>query len=116
MMICLTAKLLDQGHRIIVHLMNDSVDLLSQNLKRFKASGLAPGAKNSSEVINSAVTTSNQEIVVFCKKNANDLEKLIRKLRQEQHIIVIDDEADYATPNSKINQKKKQESTSLLVD
>lgn len=31
MMICLTAKLLDEGHAVIVHLMNDSVDLLSQN-------------------------------------------------------------------------------------
>src|ERR1700722_15901249 len=38
MMICLTAKLLDDGHPIIVHLMNDSVDLLTQNLKRFKSS------------------------------------------------------------------------------
>jgi hypothetical protein len=36
MMICLTAKLLDEKHKIIVHLMNDSVDLLSQNLKRFQ--------------------------------------------------------------------------------
>jgi len=30
MMICLTARLMDDGHPIIVHLMNDSVDLLSQ--------------------------------------------------------------------------------------
>src|SRR5271169_6329171 len=36
MMICLTAKLLDEGHKTIVHLMNDSVDLLMQNLDRFK--------------------------------------------------------------------------------
>ena len=116
MMICLTAKLLDLGHRLIVHLMNDSVDLLSQNLKRFKASGLAPGAKNSSEVINSAVNTSAQEIVVFCKKNAKDLEKLIRKLKNEKHIVVIDDEADYATPNSKINQRKKTRINELVGD
>jgi hypothetical protein len=114
MMICLTAKLLDRSHRLIVHLMNDSVDLLTQNLKRFKASGLAPGAKNSSEVINSAVDTSAQEIVVFCKKNANDLEKLIRKLKNEKNIVIIDDEADYATPNSKINQKKKTRINELV--
>ena len=49
MMICLTAKLLDTGYPIVVHLMNDSVDLLTQNLKRFKASGLAPAAKSLSE-------------------------------------------------------------------
>src|ERR1700734_2360626 len=45
MMICLTAKLLDEGHRIVVHLMNDSLDLLAQNLKRFKMSGLAPAPR-----------------------------------------------------------------------
>jgi hypothetical protein len=50
MMIWLTAKLFDGGHRIIVHLMNDSADLLTQNLKRFKASGLAPADRNSSEL------------------------------------------------------------------
>jgi DNA replication protein DnaC len=36
MMICLTAKLLDEGYPVILHLLNDSVDLLSQNLGRFK--------------------------------------------------------------------------------
>ncbi|MEX1108518.1 MAG: hypothetical protein WEC00_06370, partial [Dongiaceae bacterium] len=51
MMICLTAKLLDEGYRIIVHMLNDSVDLLSQNLGRFTASGLAPSARNFSEIL-----------------------------------------------------------------
>ena len=37
MMICLTAKLLDSGFPIIVHLLNDSVDLLSQNLSRLSS-------------------------------------------------------------------------------
>ena len=32
MMICLTAKLLDDGRPFILHLLNDSVDLLDQNL------------------------------------------------------------------------------------
>src|ERR1041384_1127435 len=40
MMICLTGKLLDEGYEFIVHLLNDSVDLLGQNLGRFKSSGL----------------------------------------------------------------------------
>ena len=42
MMIALTAKLLDTGQRIVIHLMNDSIQLLGQNLARFKRSGLAP--------------------------------------------------------------------------
>ncbi|MBZ5714884.1 Z1 domain-containing protein [Nannocystis pusilla] len=106
MMICLTAKLLDNGHKVIVHLMNDSVDLLAQNLKRFKQSGLSPAAKVLSEL--PTTTSLPSEMVVFCKKNSKDLEKLIRRLANAgiTQVIVIDDEADFATPNAKINQGK----------
>jgi DNA replication protein DnaC len=45
MMICLTAKLLDNGHRIIIHLLNDSVQLLQQNLERFQRSNLSPAPR-----------------------------------------------------------------------
>src|SRR4051794_6118473 len=51
MMICLTAKLLDEQHRVVIHLLNDSVQLLQQNLERFQRSNLSPSAKNFSEVI-----------------------------------------------------------------
>jgi hypothetical protein len=51
MMICLTAKLLDDGRSFILHLLNDSVDLLAQNLGRFQASGLAPSAQNFSDIL-----------------------------------------------------------------
>lgn len=114
MMICLTAKLLDTGHRIIVHLMNDSVDLLTQNLKRFKASGLAPAARNSSELLQSFTLQPSQELVVFCKKNARDLEKLIERLKGAGQVVIIDDEADYATPNAKINAGIKTKINQLV--
>lgn len=35
MMICMTAKLLDEGHKIIILLLNDNVELLNQNFQRF---------------------------------------------------------------------------------
>lgn len=107
MMICLTAKLLDQGHKIIVHLMNDSVDLLSQNLRRFKASGLAPAPRTSTELMQTADDQMPQELVVFCKKNGRDLEKLIDRIKGLGKVLVVDDEADYATPNTKVNQGAK---------
>jgi len=107
MMICLTARLLDKGHATIVHLMNDSVDLLAQNLKRFKGAGLAPAPRSLSEMLQSSDANNPQELVVFCKKNVHDLDKLIGRLDDNSRIVVIDDEADYATPNSKINQGKK---------
>jgi hypothetical protein len=107
MMICLTAKLLDSGHAIIVHLMNDSVDLLAQNLTRFKVSGLAPAPRSLSDLLQSSPTQNPKELVVFCKKNVFDLDKLIARLAGKGKIVVIDDEADYATPNAKINQGTK---------
>ncbi len=109
MMICLTAKLLDDGHPMIVHLMNDSVDLLTQNLTRFKASGLAPAPRSLSELLQSSNAQNPKELVVFCKKNVFDLKKLVARLAGKGQVVVIDDEADYATPNSKINQGTKTE-------
>src|ERR1700712_4108068 len=114
MMICLTARLLDDGRRMIVHLLNDNVDLLAQNLKRFKQSALAPAPKTSSELIVSDADLSKQRVVVFCKKNARDLEKLIKRLDGIGGVVVIDDEADYATPNSKINKGKKTPINALI--
>jgi hypothetical protein len=84
--------------------MNDSVDLLAQNLKRFKAAGLAPAPRSLSELLQSSDTKNSQELVVFCKKNPHDLDNLIDRLKRKKKVVVIDDEADYATPNSKINQ------------
>jgi len=107
MMICLTAKLLDEGHRFIVHLLNDSVDLLGQNLGRFKTSGLAPAARNFSEILDPSVPVKTGKHVVFCKKNGSDLRKLRDKIGQVDKIIIIDDEADYASPNAKVNSGAK---------
>ena len=114
MMICLTAKLLDEGHSTIVHLMNDSVDLLTQNLKRFKGAGLAPGPRSLSELLQSSDDQKPQELVVFCKKNYRDLDNLIGRLKGQTKIVVIDDEADYATPNAKINQGAKTKINELV--
>lgn len=104
MMICLTAKLLDEGHKVIIHLMNDSVDLLAQNLKRFKQSGLSPAARVMSEL--PTTTALPSEMVVFCKKNSKDLDKLNKRLAKAgvAQVVVIDDEADFATPNAQVNQ------------
>jgi hypothetical protein len=113
MMICLTARLLDQGHKVIVHLLNDSVDLLGQSLDRFKSAGLAPAPRNSNELADSPLITGNRAIL-FCKKNKDDLAKLIGELANSGPLIVIDDEADFATPNAKINQKERTRINELV--
>lgn len=118
MMIALTARLLDEGLKIIVVLLNDSVQLLSQNLERFQRSGLSPAPKKFSEILPKSVKIGDRQWIIFSKKNARDLEKLIDKLSPYNKKVVIDDEADYATPNSKINkqeQSKINELTARLI-
>lgn len=105
MMICLTARLLDEGEQIIVHLLNDSVDLLTQNLGRFRKAGLAPAPRNAIDLVHTPLVRGHSAIL-FCKKNVRDLGKLIAALKGAP-VIVIDDEADYATPNAKINKQEK---------
>lgn len=114
MMICLTAKLLDDGHRIIIHLLNDSVQLLQQNLDRFQRSNLSPAARNFSDVIDPEYSLSTGYHVIFCKKNASDLAKLNQKLERVGEKVIIDDEADFATPNALINKGDVTRINSLI--
>lgn len=107
LMIALTAKLLDEGYKIIIALMNDSVQLLGQNLERFQRSGLSPSPKKFSEILAAEINLGSREWIIFCKKNSKDLQKLIAKLKGQKDIVVLDDEADFATPNSKINRQEK---------
>ena len=104
MMIALTARLLDEGHRIVIILLNDSVQLLEQNLERFLKSGLDPAPKKFDEILDPSVTLAGSNWVIFCKKNAADLTKLIGKIGPLDGKVIIDDEADFATPNGKVNQ------------
>lgn len=114
MMIALTARLLDEGHRIIIVLMNDSVQLLEQNLDRFLRSGLDPAPKKFNEILDPTFEIGNSTWVIFCKKNSADLQKLLGKIDRIAAKVVIDDEADYATPNAKINKNEKTKINELV--
>lgn len=113
MMIALTAKLLDANFKIVIVLLNDSIQLLGQNLERFQRSGLSPSPKKFSEVLPPEVKIGDHQWVIFCKKNSKDLQKLIQKLDGHLSRVIIDDEADYATPNSKVNKKEKSKINEL---
>lgn len=116
LMIALAAKLLDEGHKLVIILLNDSVQLLGQNLERFQSSGLSPSPKKFSELLPSEVKLGDNQWVIFCKKNSKDLQKLLEKVRGQNNRVIIDDEADYATPNSKINSRKKSQINQLTGD
>lgn len=115
LMICLTARLLDAGHHSIIHLVTDSVDLLGQNLDRFKLAGLAPAPRNATDVA-AAPITKGHNALLFCKKNSRDLAKAITAISNVRPVIVIDDEADYATPNAKINQADQTKINRLVSE
>lgn len=114
MMIALTAKLLDEDHKIIIILLNDNLDLLTQNLERFAYSGIDPTPQNFTDIIRPEVKIGKQE-VIFCKKNSKDLQRIIEKVDVFNEKIIIDDEGDYATPNAKIN-KNEQTKINQLVE
>jgi hypothetical protein len=116
MMICLTAKLVDSGFNVVVHLLNDSVQLLQQNLERFQRSRLAPAAKNFSEVLDPSISLRTGQHVIFCKKNTHDLKRLNEKLDAVVSKVIIDDEADFATPNAKINRGEVTKINKLVGD
>lgn len=115
MMIALTAKLLDSGNKIIIILLNDNVGLLEQNLRRFSKAGLDPDPKNYKEIMDDIYQIRDHDkLIIFCKKNSSDLQKLIRKVGDFSEKIIIDDEADYASPNGKINKEEQTKINKLV--
>lgn len=114
MMIALNAKLLDSGFEVIINLLTDSVDLLQQSLSRFMAAGLSPSPKQFSELPSDPNDIKSKQWVIFSKKNAKDLEKLKTSLRLVKKLIIVDDEADYASPNAKINSGEKTKINRLI--
>lgn len=108
-MIALSCKLLDQGYETIFVLMNDNTELEQQNFDRFLAAPeLNPSPMRDFEVLRlpKSEIKENHQRVIFCRKNARNLEKLIHACRFMKKRIIIDDEADYATPNAKINKNE----------
>jgi len=103
MMIALTAKMLDLNHQIIIILLNDNIGLLEQNLRRFSDADLDPDPRNFKDILDPLVEIKDYKWIIFCKKNSSDLNKLIRKLETYSNPVIIDDEADYASPNGNIN-------------
>jgi len=105
MVISLTAKLLDEGHRIIIVLLNDNVQLLQQNLDRFVNSSIDPAPVDISGIPTENI--GDKTWIIFCKKNIKDLDRLIDKLKSKPEKVIIDDEADFASPNAKINKNER---------
>lgn len=106
-MIALTCKLIDEGYQTIFIIMNDSTELEQQNFDRFRGSvELNPSPKRDFEItgLSPEELKKKRQRIIFCRKNASNLTKLIEATRHMTGRVVIDDEADYATPNAKISR------------
>lgn len=106
-MIALVCKLIDLQYKTIFVVMNDNTELENQNFDRFHAAPeLNPTPCRDFEIPGMPETELkvDKQRIIFCRKNSKNLQKLIHHCRFMKDRVVIDDEADYATPNSKINK------------
>lgn len=106
-MIALVCKLIDEGFQTIFILMNDNTELENQNFDRFhSAAQLNPTPIRDTQVplLSSQELKTEKQRIIFCRKNANNLKKLETLTKFMKNRVVIDDEADFATPNTKINK------------
>ena len=76
--------------------------------------GISPSPKQFADLPDDARSIAKKQWVMFSKKNARDLEKLIESLRFTKSVVVIDDEADYASPNSKTNLDERTKINQLI--
>ena len=110
-MIALSCKLIDlDDFETIFILMNDNTELENQNFSRFlECHQLNPSPMRDFDLneLPDAQLKDGMKRIIFCRKNAKNLEKLIEAVRFMHHRVIIDDEADYASPNSNINKKNK---------
>ena len=106
-MIALTCKLIDMGYETIFVVMNDNTELEGQNFDRFHSSPeLNPTPLKESQLhsMTDAELATKKQRIIFCRKNSKILQKLIQITSKMNKRVVIDDEADFATPNAKINK------------
>lgn len=117
-MIALTCALLDSGVKTIFIVMNDNTELENQNFKRFKGtSELNQTPLRALEFIDLKDEDKRLDVqrVIFCRKNYSNLEGLITECRFLKDRVVIDDEADYASPDTKINKVGQKSTINDLV-
>lgn len=109
-MIALTCKLVDLEYKTIFVVMNDNTELETQNFDRFSScKELNPSPVTSDEVISMDLKRikAQETRIIFCRKNSSRLKKLLVATRFMKDRVVIDDEADYASPDRNINKANK---------
>ena len=123
-MILTSALCLDNGFRIVVVLTTDNVALVRQTAARFKDldgprvfSGAKEGSSYEWEGQEDQIRefTSTDGLVLVCAKNSFNLPQVIRFLQQidasTHPVLVLDDEADAATPDTTLAARSAEKPT-----
>ena len=108
-MIALACKLIDLDYQTIFVVMNDNTELEGQNFDRFHAAPeLNPTPLRDFQIpaMSKKERSIKKQRIIFCRKNSKNLQKIIDLCRYMDNRIVIDDEADFASPNTKINKSE----------
>lgn len=114
LMIHICCKLFDLGVDMIVVLMHDITALQMQNFNKRFAKEEHFGCKAMTDENFADLEDSDrhskdgQKFLVVGRKNGRRLEALINNSRKIKNRVVIDDEADFATPNYNIQKKVKK--------
>ncbi len=117
-MIALVCKFLDEGKKTIFVIMNDNTELESQNYRRFKlATQIDPSPLMLDQFLDleERDKRDDRQRVIFCRKNSANLQKAITDGRFLEDRLILDDEADFASPDSKINKNEKASTINSLV-
>ena len=104
-----SCKLIDMNYTTIFIVMNDNTELETQNFDRFhEALELNPTPLRDTQLphMSDNELKIKKQRIIFCRKNSKNLQKVIEHCRFMDGRIIIDDEADFASPNSKINKKE----------
>jgi len=109
MMIALTSKLVDLDYKCIIVLVQNNLTLEEQNRMRFIESGINPKPDSFHTILDTDHDIS-QKHIIFCTKEINNLNKLTARLARVKNKVILDDEADYATPDNNINDPEKDTS------
>jgi len=117
-MIALVCKLLDEKYETIFIIMNDNTELETQNFERFlKCKEISASPKSAVDIcsMESSELKSGVQRIIFCRKNNTNLKNLIEACRFMKNRVILDDEADYASPDSNINKDQDPTKINLLV-
>ncbi len=116
MMIALCCRLFDEGIKTIFVLMHDIKTLQIQNFQnRFVQNEnfrVTPILVEEFLKTNER-TRKGKNWLIFGRKNSVQLSKLIHETRMLEKKVILDDEADYATPDSNIGKRRKEEPTAI---